>query len=70
MITLQQNKNEELTSIPNMRRRNGNTGPVDFLVKLRQKEYTRTLSALFRVMRKMGYYEKNRKETKIHTETV
>jgi len=62
MTTLQQNKNKELTSIPNMRRRNGNTGPVDFWVKLRQKGYTRTLSALFRVMREMGYYKKDRKK--------
>lgn len=53
-----QHTEEELTLITNMRRRNGDTGLVDFWVKLRQRGYTRTLSALFRVMRKMGYYEK------------
>lgn len=48
---------QELTLIANMRRRNTDTGLVDFWVKLRERGYERTIPALFRVMRRMGYFD-------------
>ena len=48
---------EELQLIINMRKRNSDTGLVDFWVKLREKGYTRTIPALFRVMQRQGYFK-------------
>lgn len=45
---------EEIKLILNMRRRNPNTGIVVFWVKLRQRGYTRSISGLYRFLRKRG----------------
>ncbi len=44
----------ELKLIADMRKRNANTGLVVFWVKLRQRGYTRSITGLYRVMKKMG----------------
>lgn len=44
----------ELKLIQDMRRRNPNAGLVVFWVKLRQRGYTRTISGLYRVLRRLG----------------
>ena len=45
---------EELKLISDMRRRNPNAGLVVFWIKLRQRGYTRTITGLYRVLRKTG----------------
>ena len=45
---------EELRMIANMRRRNPHTGLVTFWVKLMQKGYKRSISGLYRVLRRQG----------------
>ena len=45
---------EEVKLILNMRRRNPNAGIVVFWVKLRQRGYTRSISGLYRFLRKRG----------------
>ena len=45
---------EELMLIRNMRRRNPNAGLVVFWVKLRQKGYSRSITGLYRMLKKMG----------------
>lgn len=45
---------EELKMIADMRRRNPNAGLVVFWVKLRQKGYTRSVTGLYRVLRRNG----------------
>ena len=45
---------EEIKLILNMRRRNPNTGIFVFWVKLRQRGYTRSISGLYRFLRKHG----------------
>ena len=45
---------DEIKLILNMRRRNPNTGIVVFWVKLRQRGYTRSISGLYRFLRKRG----------------
>lgn len=45
---------EELKLITNMRKRNPNTGLVVFWVKLNQRGYTRSITGLYRVLRRMG----------------
>lgn len=45
---------EEIELILNMRRRNPNTGLVVFWVKLRQRGYTRSISGLYRFLKKRG----------------
>ena len=45
---------EELKLISNMRRRNPNEGLVVFWVKLRQRGYTRSITGLYRVLRRQG----------------
>lgn len=45
---------EELKLISDMRRRNPNAGLVVFWVKLRQRGYTRSISGLYRVLRRSG----------------
>jgi transposase InsO family protein len=45
---------EELKLISDMRRRNPEAGLVVFWVKLRQRGYSRSISSLFRILRKSG----------------
>ena len=45
---------EELKLIADMRRRNSNAGLVVFWVKLRQRGYTRSVTGLYRLLRKQG----------------
>lgn len=45
---------EELKLISDMRKRNPNAGLVVFWVKLRQRGYTRSITGLYRVLRKQG----------------
>lgn len=45
---------DELKLISDMRKRNMNAGLVVFWVKLRQKGYTRSITGLYRVLRKQG----------------
>lgn len=49
-----QHRDDEIRLIDNMRRRNPNTGLVVFWVKLRQRGYTRSISGLYRFLRKRG----------------
>ena len=49
-----QHRADEIRLIDNMRRRNPNTGLVVFWVKLRQRGYTRSISGLYRFLRKRG----------------
>ena len=49
-----QHTEEELRLIGNMRRRNPNAGLVVFWVKLRQRGYTRSITGLYRVLRRQG----------------
>ena len=45
---------DELKLIENMRKRNPNAGLVVFWVKLRQRGYTRSVTGLYRILRKQG----------------
>lgn len=49
-----QHREDEIRLIDNMRRRNPNAGLVIFWVKLRQRGYTRSISGLYRFLRKRG----------------
>ena len=49
-----QHRPEEIRLIDNMRRRNPHAGLVVFWVKLRQKGYQRSISGLYRFLRKRG----------------
>ena len=49
-----QHKPEEIKLIDDMRRRNPNAGLVVFWVKLRQRGYSRSISGLYRYLRKRG----------------
>ena len=49
-----QHTESELKLISDMRRRNPNTGLVVFWVKLRQRGYCRSISGLYRVLRRTG----------------
>ncbi len=49
-----QHKPDEIKLIQDMRRRNPNAGLVVFWVKLRQRGYTRSISGLYRFLRKSG----------------
>lgn len=49
-----QHRPDEMRLIDNMRRRNPNTGLVVFWVKLRQRGYERSISGLYRFLRKRG----------------
>ena len=46
---------EELKLIDDMRKRNTNAGLVVFWVKLRQRGYSRSITGLYRILRKMGW---------------
>ena len=45
---------EELKLVTDMRKRNTNAGLVVFWVKLRQRGYSRSITSLYRILRKMG----------------
>ena len=45
---------EELKLIADMRKRNSNAGLVVFWVKLRQRGYTRSVTGLYRILRRQG----------------
>ena len=45
---------EELKLIADMRKRNMNAGLVVFWVKLRQRGYTRSVTGLYRILRRQG----------------
>lgn len=45
---------EELKLIANMRKRNPHAGLVVFWIKLRQRGYSRSITGLYRILRKMG----------------
>ena len=49
-----QHRIDEIQLIDNMRRRNPNAGLVVFWVKLRQRGYSRSISGLYRFLRKRG----------------
>lgn len=49
-----QHTESEIKLIKDMRRRNPNAGLVVFWVKLRQRGYTRSITGLYRVLKKMG----------------
>ena len=49
-----QHRTEEIKLIDDMRRRNPNAGLVVFWVKLRQRGYSRSISGLYRFLRKRG----------------
>lgn len=49
-----QHSPEEITLIKSMRRRNPNAGLVVFWVKLRQRGYSRSITGLYRFLRKQG----------------
>ena len=48
-----QHTEEEITLVKNMRRRNPHAGLVVFWVKLRQRGYTRSISGLYRLLRRI-----------------
>lgn len=45
---------DEITLVQNMRRRNPHAGLIVFWVKLRQRGYTRSISGLYRVLRRLN----------------
>ena len=49
-----QHTEQELKLISNMRKRNANTGLVVFWVKLRLRGYRRSITGLYRILRRMG----------------
>ena len=49
-----QHRPEEIKLIDDMRRRNPNAGLVVFWVKLRERGYSRSISGLYRFLRKQG----------------
>ena len=49
-----QHTEDEIKLIIDMRRRNPNAGLVVFWVKLRQRGYTRSITGLYRILRKLG----------------
>ena len=49
-----QHTEDEITLVKNMRRRNPNAGLVVFWVKLRQRGYTRSISGLYKLLRRIG----------------
>ena len=48
-----QHTEDEITLVKNMRRRNPNAGLVVFWVKLRQRGYTRSISGLYKLLRRI-----------------
>ncbi len=65
----QQHTEHELKLISDMRRRNPQLGLVIFWVKLRQRGYSRTVSSLFRVMRRMGLFKQKKKKKSYKAKT-
>lgn len=62
-----QHTEEEIKLILNMRRRNPHTGIVVFWVKLRQRGYTRSISGLYRFLRKRNAMAKKLPNPKKYT---
>ena len=58
---------EEIRLIQNMRKRNPNEGLVMFWVKLLKRDYTRSVASLYRVMRRLGYFNKAAKKKPKYT---
>jgi transposase InsO family protein len=54
----------ELKLIVDIRRRMPDEGLVDFWVRLKRKGYARSIPALFRVMRRLGYFKSKKKKPK------
>lgn len=54
-----QHTSQEIQLIRNMRRRNPHTGLVTFWVKLRQRGYTRSITGLYRILKKQGMTAEN-----------
>ncbi len=59
-----QHKDSELKLIKDMRRRNPTTGLVEFWIRMRRKGYKRSVTSLYRVMRRLGMYEKKKVKPK------
>ena len=59
-----QHTEAELKLIRDMRRRNPSLGMVELWSRLRQRGYTRRLESLFRVMRKLGMFPKQKEKKK------
>ena len=57
-----QHRPEEIKLIENMRRRNPNAGLVVFWVKLRQRGYSRSISGLYRFLKKKGLRDSTLKD--------
>lgn len=55
---------EELKMIQNLRRRNPNLGMIELWHRLRKRGYTRRPESLFRVMRKLGMFQKQKTKTR------
>ena len=58
---------EEIRLIQNMRKRNPDEGLVMFWVKLLKRNYTRSVASLYRVMRRLGYFNKAAKKKPKYT---
>lgn len=58
---------EEIRLIQNMRKRNPNEGLVMFWVKLLKRNYARSVASLYRVMRRLGYFNKAAKKKPQYT---
>ena len=59
-----QHTEQEIKLIQDMHRRNFGDGLVVFWVKLMQRGYKRSIPALYRVMRRLGYYNKTESKVK------
>lgn len=59
-----QHTEQEIKLIKDMYIKNQNDGLVVFWVKLKQRGYTRNVTSLYRVMRRLGYYRKKLISTK------
>ena len=53
---------DEIRLIQNMRKRNPDEGSVMFWIKLLKRQYTRSIASLYRVMRRLGYFNKAAKK--------
>ena len=59
-----QHTKEEIKLIKNYKNRNKETGLVVLWIKLRKKGYTRSITSLYRVMQKIGIYNKAQSKKK------
>lgn len=65
-----QHTDAELKLISDMRRRNPHDGLVVFWVKLMQRGYSRSITGLYRVLRKRGEMAVKPKKTKIYSKRI